>query len=1122
MTFAEVLTQTIALLERQGRISYRALKRQFALDEQYLADLKFELTDVLHLAVDHAGTMLVWIGASATSSAGEITAPTPAMGAERRQLTVMFCDLVDSTSLARQLDPEDLRDVVRALQQITTELVERFGGHVAQYLGDGVLVYFGFPQAHEDDPHRAVRAALAIVDAIGPLNARLAGHPRVCLALRISIHTGPVVVGQLGSGQHHEQLAVGDTPNVAAHVQTLAAPNTVLITAPTWRIVQGYFACDFMGAHLLKGATDPMPVYRVLRESGVESRLDIAAPGGLTPLVGRDAEVSRLLERWEQAKSGLGQVVLIKGEPGIGKSRLVELLRDHVSAEGFTRIAFRCSSYHTHSALYPTISHLQRLLHFDRDDTPDTRLNKLEQAVQSYDFAPARIVPLLAALLSVPLPEGRYPPLGLTPQQQRQETGAALTSWLLQDAARQPVLLVYEDLHWADPSTLELLGLLVEMAPTGRMLVLLTFRPEFDPPWVGPPHITHLTLGRFAGPQIEAMITQVIRGKSLPPEVVHQVMTKTDGIPLFIEELLKMILESGLLHEVDGRFVLTGPLPPLAIPSTLQDSLMARLDRLSTAREIAQLAAVLGREFSYEVLCAVAQLDTAALQQAIESLLETELLYQARRPELVYLFKHALIRDTAYASLLNSTRQRYHQRIAQVLEERFPETAETQPELVAHHYTEAGLNAHAVPYWQSAGQRAVERSAHIEAIAHLTKGLDLLARLPDTPERAQQELACQLSLGASLLAAKGHPAPELEHVYARARRLCQQMGETPQLLGALQGLFAFYLAKAEFQSTRELGEEILAREPKTNPDHFRLVAYRVLAATHFYLGEFTSARGQLERGIALYNRERHGSLAFQYGQDVGVYYRVYSAWTLWLLGHVDQALKPIEEGLALARGLSHPFSVAVTLGHAAVLHHFRREWKAARERAEEAIGLCTDQGFPFYLAMGNIIRGCALVAQARDEAGISQAHDGLNAWRQTGAVILVPTFLSLLAEAHALVGQPDAGLAALAEALALADTSGECWWSAELHRLRGELLVQRAGADMHHAEQSFRRALEIARRQQAGSLELRAAMSLGGLWYRQERRRDARCILADVYARSAEGFDTADIEQARALLAEWE
>jgi predicted ATPase len=549
---------------------------------------------------------------------------------------------------------------------------------------------------------------------------------------------------------------------------------------------------------------------------------------------------------------------------------------------------------------------------------------------------------------------------------------------------------------------------------------------------------------------------------------------------------------------------------------------MARLDRLSTAREIAQLAAVLGREFSYEVLCAVAQLDTAALQQAIESLLETELLYQARRPELVYLFKHALIRDTAYASLLNSTRQQYHQRIAQVLEERFPETAETQPELVAHHYTEAGLNAHAVPYWQSAGQRAVERSAHIEAIAHLTKGLDLLARLPDTPERAQQELACQLSLGASLLAAKGHPAPELEHVYARARRLCQQMGETPQLLGALQGLFAFYLAKAEFQSTRELGEEILAREPKTNPDHFRLVAYRVLAATHFYLGEFTSARGQLERGIALYNRERHGSLAFQYGQDVGVYYRVYSAWTLWLLGHVDQALKPIEEGLALARGLSHPFSVAVTLGHAAVLHHFRREWKAARERAEEAIGLCTDQGFPFYLAMGNIIRGCALVAQARDEAGISQAHDGLNAWRQTGAVILVPTFLSLLAEAHALVGQPDAGLAALAEALALADTSGECWWSAELHRLRGELLVQRAGADMHHAEQSFRRALEIARRQQAGSLELRAAMSLGRLWYRQERRRDARCILADVYARSSEGFDTADSEQARELLAEWE
>src|SRR5437867_3661002 len=460
MTFAEVLTESIALLQRQGRISYRALKRQFGLDDQYLEDLKLELTDVLHLAVDHAGTMLVWTGAPSASHAADITAPRP-VGAERRQLTVMFCDLIDSTTLARQLDPEDLRDVVGAYQQATTELVERFGGHVAQYLGDGLLVYFGYPQAHEDDPHRAVRAALAILEAVGPLNARLARHPRVSLALRISVHTGPVVVGQLGAGDHREHLAVGDTPNVAARVQTLAAANTVLITAPTWRIVQGYFACEPLGTHLLKGLADPTPVYRVLHESGAESRLDVASPGGLTPLVGRDAEVSLLFERWAEARSGRGQIVLLGGEPGIGKSRLVEVLSEHVSAEGL-RIAFRCSSYHTHSALYPTISHLQRVLRFDRDDTPDARLTKLERVIQGYDFPPEKIVPLLAALLSVPLPEGRYPPLALTAQQQRQETGAALTSWLLQEAARQPVLLVYEDLHWADPSTLELLGLLVD------------------------------------------------------------------------------------------------------------------------------------------------------------------------------------------------------------------------------------------------------------------------------------------------------------------------------------------------------------------------------------------------------------------------------------------------------------------------------------------------------------------------------------------------------------------------------------------------------------------------------------------------------------------------------------
>ena len=850
------------------------------------------------------------------------------------------------------------------------------------------------------------------------------------------------------------------------------------------------------------------------------SRLEAAVHTGLTPLVGREQEIALLLERWAQVKDGIGQVVLLSGEAGIGKSRIVQVLTEHVASEPQAWLTpFQCSPYHRNTALYPLIELLERVvLRFEREESPQQKLRKLEGFVVQYGLPLAEAVPLLAALLSVPL-NLDYAPLTMTPEQQKQKTMQALLTILLGIATQQPVLLIMEDLHWVDPSTLEFLSLVVDQGPSARILTLFTFRPDFSPPWTGRSHLTQVTLPRLPRHQAAEMTGRVAHGKALPPVVVEQVVAKTDGVPLFVEELTKMVLESGLLQEREIGYELTGPLPPLAIPATLHDSLMARLDRLATVKAQAQLGATLGREFSYELLRAVAPWDEGTLQRGLHLLVEAEFLYQqGLPPQATYRFKHALIQDAAYQSLLRSTRQQYHQRIAQVVETRFPEICETQPELLAHHYTEAGLNAYAVPHWQRAGQRAIERSAHVEAIAHLTKGLDLLVRLPDTPERVQQELSCQLSLGASLLATKGHPAPELEHVYARARRLCQQMGETPQLLGALQGLFAFYLAKAEFRSTRELGEEILAREPKTNPDHFRLVAYRVLAATHFYLGEFLAARGQLERGIALYDRDRHGSLAFQYGQDVGIYYRVYSAWTLWLLGHVDQALKSVDEGLALARGLSHPFSLAVTLGHAAVLHHFRREWTLAKERAEEAIGLCTAQGFSFYLAMGNIIQGCALVSQVRDEAGLLQAHDGLSAWRQTGAVILVPTFLSLLAEAHALVGQPDAGLDALADALALADTSGECWWSAELHRLRGDLLLQQPGADMDHAEASFRRALEIARGQQARSLELRAAMSLSRLWQRQGKRAEARQMLGEVYGWFTEGFDTRDLRDANTLL----
>jgi class 3 adenylate cyclase/predicted ATPase len=1137
-------------------VSYRALKRRFALDDDYLEDLKAEIIQAKRLALDEDGVVLVWVGAPTTASVARreampLSAPlvdTTALSkplaagrdratAERRQLTVLFCDVVDSTALAGRLDPEDLREVIRAYQQTCAEVIQRFEGHIAQYLGDGLLVYFGYPQAHEDDAQRAIRAGLEMVEAISILNTRLAQEQAIQPAIRVGLHTGVVVVGEIGGGDRREQLALGDTPNVAARIQALAAPNTVLISAATHRLVGRHFAYEEVGSPLLKGVSQPIALFRVLQDSETQSRVEVTASGGLPPLIGREAEAALLLEGWAQSKDGAGQVVFLSGEPGIGKSRLVELLREHVGREGCPCMTFRCSPYHTNSALYPMIEHLRRWLQFHRDDTPEVKLAKLDEGLRTYRFSGEKVVSLLAGLLSVPLSEGYYPVLHLSPQQQKQQTAEALTAWLVEEAERQPVLVVYEDLHWADPSSLELLSLLINEVTTARMLMLLTFRPEFRPPWTPHSHITHLTLSRFTRPEVERMIVQVMHGKALPAEVIQQVMTKTDGVPLFIEELLKMILESGLLREEDGHYLLTGPLPPLAIPSTLQDSLMARLDRLAAVREIAQLASALGREFSYEVIQAVARMDEETLQHGLAALVDAELVYQRGSvPQATYVFKHALIRDAAYQSLLKSTRQLYHQQIAQVLEGRFPEIKEIQPELLAHHYTEAGLQTQAVAYWQQAGQHAIQRSAHVEAIAHLTQGLELLAMLPDTPERLQDELTCQLSLGTSLLATKGHAAPEVERAYARARRLCQQMGETPQLLMALQGLFTFYLGKAEFQTTRDLGEELLRRESGREHEHFLLIAHRVLASTHFYRGEFAPAHQHAQEGLARYDPQRHRFLAFQYGQDVGVYCRVYAAWTLWMLGYADQALQHIDKSLILARELSHPFSLAVALNHAAYLHHFRREERAAQARAEEAIALCSEQGFAFYWAMANIVRGRMLAAQLQPEEGIGQTLQGLTAWRDTGAVILVPTFLALLAESYGLAGQLEEGLTVLDEALAMADTNGECWWQAELHRLKGELWLIKATRQGHSgngpgapasaavAEQQsairFRQSLDVARGQRAKSLELRAAMSLSRLWQRRGQRTEARQLLAPIYGWFTEGLDTADLQEAKVLLEE--
>jgi class 3 adenylate cyclase len=806
MTFDDILAQVLELLQRQGRVSYRALKRRFNLDDEYLEDLKAELIEAQQVAIDEQGRVLVWRGKTETAPATlrdqvhavdqpQLRPVEPPQGlpeAERRQLTVLFCDLVDSTPLAGQLDPEDLREVVRAYQRTCAVVIDHFDGHIAQYLGDGLLVYFGYPAAHEDDALRAVRAGLGMVEAIGRLNTRLERERGVRLAVRIGVHTGLVVVGEIGGGAKHELLALGETPNLAARLQGLAAPDTVVISGTTFRLIQGLFECHELGPQTLKGVATPVRVYQVISESGAQSRLEAVGPTGLTPLVGREQEVGLLLERWAQVKEGLGQVVWLSGEAGIGKSRLVQVLKDHVANEPHLRWECRCSPYYQNSAFYPLIDLWQRVLRLTSDDPPDDKLRKLEEALVLTPSPPMgervgvrgreerlEMVPLFASLLSLPLPE-RYPALTMPPQRQKQKTMEAVLHVLQALAARQPVLFIVEDLHWGDPSTLELLSLLIDQGPTARILTLLVFRPEFRPPWGFRAYVTPMRLVRLPHHQTEALVERVVGGKGLPAEVRQQIVAKTDGVPLFVEELTKMVLESGLLRERAGAYELTGPLPSLAIPATLHDSLMARLDRLATVKEVVQLGATLGRAFSYDLLQAVAPWDDATLQHALARLVEAELLYQrGLPPAATYLFKHALIQEAAYQSVLKSRRQQAHQRIARVLEEQFPDTAQTQPELLAHHYTEAGLSARAISYWQRAGQRAVERSANLEAVAHLTKGLEVLATLPDTPERAQQELVVQTTLGPALIATKGYAAPEVLQAYARARELCQQVGDTP-------------------------------------------------------------------------------------------------------------------------------------------------------------------------------------------------------------------------------------------------------------------------------------------------------------------------------------------------------
>jgi predicted ATPase/class 3 adenylate cyclase len=1174
--FQAMLSAVMWWLQRERRVTYRTLKHMLGLDETLLQEIREELT-FRRLVIDEDGKGLVWTGEAypVIHTSGEVLSqPTTvntmavrsptvplaplltetlvpskeppvsadvmapdappdepslvsapariAPDAERRQVTVLFCDLVDSTRLSQQLDAEDYRAVVRAYQEAAVTAMQPWDGYVAQYLGDGLLVYFGWPTAHEDAAVRAVHASLALLAALEPLNTtQLDPRYGVRVQVRLGLHTGLAVIGAMGGGDRHEQLAMGDTPNIAARLQGLADPDTVALSSVTARLVQRRFTLETLGTHQLKGVTEPMPVFRVLGLPDTANDEEADTPGSAVFLVGRDEELGLLRRRWEQSKEGLGQVVLISGEAGIGKSSLVETLRAQVRREGYTRVAVRCSPYHTNSALYPVIEHVQRVCQWQRDDTPVAKLDKLERTLRRYSPPLEDIVPLFAALLSVPLPEARYAAVRLTPQQQKQQTYDALVAWMLEEAERQPMLVVWEDLHWADPSTLEILGLLLDQSPTSAMLNLLTFRPEFVPPWPSRSHMTPLTLTRLERPQVEALLTHLAGGKALPAEVVAYIVARTDGVPLYVEELTKMLLASPLLREEESQYVLTGPLRAVAIPDTLQDALMARLDQLNRAKEVAQLGAVLGREFPYELLAAIAPQDEETLQAGLAQLVGAELLYQRGRPPRArYIFKHALIQDAAYASLLKSTRQQVHQRIAQVFEAQFPAVVETQPELVAQHYTAAGCAEQAVRYWQQAGQQASERSANLEAVSHFTTGIELLQTLPETPERTQQAVTLYITLGAALQMAKGMAAPEVEHAYTQAYALCQQVGETPELVPVLFGLWRIYSIRPQLHTARELGETLLRLAQQAHDPTLAVIAHYALGATWFLLGAFSAARPHLEAGIARYTPDQRRALVFHMGQDPGVVCRIYASMTLWLLGYPEQALARLHEALALAHELSHPYSLAYARSMAAFVSQMRRDVPAVHEQAEAAVALSTEQGFPLWAAQGTSLRGWVLAMQGQGEEGVAQVRQGIAAWRATGAMLHVPYFCTVLAEISAHLGHPADGLQALAEAHTLVEEHEERYWDAEICRLRGVLLLRQPGTPPAEAETWLQRALDVARRQEAKSLELRTAMSLSRLWQQQGKRDAARALLAPIYGWFTEGFDTADLQEAKALLEE--
>lgn len=1034
--------------------------------------------------------------------------------AERRQITVMFCDLVGSTQLSEKLDPEDLQVLIDAYREACITAIERYQGQVARYFGDGVMAFFGWPSAHEHDAIRAVHAGLEIIAAV----SKIAGE--VTLALRAGISSGPVVVGEI-AGSSSAMLtdwmdAVGEPPNAAARLQTLAAPNTLVISESTKRLVSAAFELHDLGLQELKGVTKPLHVYRVIAPTHAGSRFEAAHGGALTPLIGRSTELNLLLDRWQKAKEGDGQIVLLSGIPGVGKSRLIHELKSNIEHEPCCILQYQCSPFHSQSAFFPIIEHIEQAANLTTRDSDSDKFAKIREYLPDATDDSIETTLLIANLLSVP--SASYHDLAaLTPQQIKNRTISKIVDIVLAFSAQRPTLCIFEDVHWIDPSTLELLELTINRINRARVLLIVSHRPEFRPAWFTDANVTVHSLTRLSRSQVVGMIRDLVMDQSIPQGILDQIIEKADGIPLFIEELTNSILRTLIENRTEEAKQTVQPVT--SVPDTLHDALMERLDRVDQGRRLAQIAAVIGREFSYDLLSVALQIDESDLRRSLARLEQADIIYRVGvSPFIRFAFKHALLRDAIYNSLLRSTRRQSHANIAAVLVNHFCELVENRPEILAYHYSEAGNYELAMRCWYKSGQRALAHSANVEAIAHFRKALEALSGLPDTTERCKQEIEIQLALGIPLIAVRGYPAEETREAFARARALCLKLDSQPEYFQALFGMWGHSWMGGKLDDALNMANEFLTRA-RTSADAVPLmVAHRVMGSTLLCIGEFQSSRQHFEESIALSRRKGKRSLYNLYMVEPQAASLLLLSWDLWFLGYQDQSLSRVLEALQLGQELAHPYTIAFAHYMTSAVHLLRGEPDRSLAHAEKSLEISREQRFSLYALLSQISRGCALGRLGRVEEAKTNIELGLAEAREQGVGYMLPMMSSWLAEMHALAGEHALALTIVEQLLAESSDARGRAWDAELHRQKAKILLALDAVNVSGAESQLRQAVEVARRQSAKSLELRAAIDLAELWRAKGRVEEARHLIEPIYQWFDEGTNTEDMRLAHNVL----